>query len=156
MIIFLMSGICFSQSFNDDTKLTVAQIAAKDSVNFFSQALNDLSALNDYKMPLDTLMQYLSSRIGAYITTVTDTTTLTAVHGIVLVNAASGGVELDLTAVASLQTGKRFIIKRIDSSSNSVTVDPNSSETIDDETLQTLNQYDCLEIFSDGSEWWIK
>jgi len=68
MIIFLMSGICFSQSFNDDAKLTVATITARDSVNLFIQALSGAGVLTDYKMPIDTLKEWLdvSTLIAQY------------------------------------------------------------------------------------------
>ena len=39
---------------------------------------------------------------------------------------------------------------------NQVTIDADGSETIDDETTQTLpSQYDSIHIVSDGTEWWI-
>jgi len=156
IILMLLSTVCFGQYVDALSKLSISAIAGKDSVNIYMEALNGSGSLTSYKVPLDSLLQYGSTRLAASIATVTSTSTIDSTYGIILVNATSGSITLNLTAVASLQTGKRFIIKRTDSSANTVTVDPSSSETIDDETTQTLNQYDCLEIFSDGSEWWIK
>ena len=50
-------------------------------------------------------------------------------------------------------TGKRFYIKNI--GTGVITVDGKASETIDDELTQTLDQYDCLHIQSNGTEWYI-
>jgi hypothetical protein len=88
-------------------------------------------------------------------TTLTTTTTIDAEFEIYLVNAASGAVTVNLPT-ASQSEDQKYFIKKIDSSGNIVTVDPDGSETIDDQTTQLLsNQYDSIEIVSDGSEWWI-
>ena len=62
-LFLLISSACFSQAYNDDVKLTVAQIVAKDSVNLFIQALDGSSVLTDYKLPLDSLKKYLEGYI---------------------------------------------------------------------------------------------
>lgn len=50
-------------------------------------------------------------------------------------------------------SGKNYYIKN--EGTGMITVDADSSETIDDELTQTLNQYDCLHIYSDATEWHI-
>ena len=81
-------------------------------------------------------------------------TSLTATDGInvQLVNAASGAVTVTLpTAVAN---NACFIIKKTDSSTNAVTVDAASSETIDGDLTYTLSdQYNYVEIVSNGTNW---
>lgn len=75
--------------------------------------------------------------------------------GVILVNATAGVFTLNLPA-ASGNSGKVFRIKKTDSSFNAITVDGNSSETIDGSTTTTLNtQYEQLEIVCDGSNWHI-
>jgi len=73
----------------------------------------------------------------------------------IVADATSGAITLNLPAVSS-NTGKVYNIKKIDSSLNTVTIDGNSSETIDDSTTIVLNsQYDSVTIVCDGTEWWI-
>jgi len=79
--------------------------------------------------------------------------TLDPADSVILVNAASGNVTITFPAAAGA-TGKAYTIKRIDSSSNTVTLDPNASETIDGNTTIIFgSQWDSLSVFSDGSNW---
>lgn len=73
----------------------------------------------------------------------------------VFVDASGGAVTITLPTAASAKNVQYFI-KKIDSSVNAVTVDGDGSETIDDSTTQVISsQYDSIEIYSDGTEWWI-
>lgn len=77
---------------------------------------------------------------------------------LLLVDATSGSVTITLpTAVPPAGTGaskSRFIIKRTDSSGNTVTVATTSSQTIDGVATYTLGaQYDSATIDSDGTNW---
>ena len=73
---------------------------------------------------------------------------------VVLVDATSGAVTVSLPPAAD--RFKELCIKKIDSSSNAVTVDGDGSETIDDSaTLVLASQYDAVRLASDGLEWWI-
>lgn len=68
-------------------------------------------------------------------------------------NAASGAITVNLPA-ASTHPGGVYVIKKTDSSGNAVTIDGNSSETIDGATTLVLAvQYDGAMIQSDGSNW---
>jgi hypothetical protein len=81
-------------------------------------------------------------------------TTLTETDGInvKLINATSGAVTVTLpTAVSNAAS---FIIKKTDSSTNKVTIDGYSTETIDGGTTYVLNdQYNYVEIVSNGTNW---
>ena len=73
------------------------------------------------------------------------------------VDASSGSVNATLPAAADATNGFEITVKKIDSSSNAVTVDGSGSETIDGATTQTLsNQYDSIIIVCDGTEWHVK
>lgn len=86
-------------------------------------------------------IQTVSSDIGLYTNT------------ILLVDATAAPVTISLPAA---DIGLHFVIKKIDSSANVVTVDGDASETIDGLTTKTLtSQYDVVDIVSDGTEWWI-
>ncbi len=75
--------------------------------------------------------------------------------GILLVNAALGAVTLTLPSASSVDEGKSFTIKKIDSSNN-VTVDCASGETIDGAATKVLStQNSFVTVVSDGSVWYI-
>lgn len=70
-------------------------------------------------------------------------------------NTASGNIEFDLPSAASVGNGKGFLFKKT-SSSNTMTIDPSGTETIDDTStsLAILRQYEAIGIYSNGAEWY--
>lgn len=87
--------------------------------------------------------------------TISATGAALATDYLLLVNAASGAVTVNLPAAASAD-GALIVVKKTDASANAVTLDANASETIDGATTQTLAaQYDALTIACDGAAWWI-
>ena len=86
---------------------------------------------------------------------ITGALTLDTTHRTVFVDATVGAVTVTLPTAATGE-GYEFHIKKTDVSVNAVTIDGNGSETIDDATTQVLrDQYACLTIQSDGTEWFI-
>lgn len=75
-------------------------------------------------------------------------------ESVIACDATGGNIVVNLPTAIGI-TGKTYIIKRIDGSGNTITVDGNGAETIDDNATQEINQYDALAIVSDGTEWWI-
>jgi hypothetical protein len=95
--------------------------------------------------------------LATIMTTRVIATTSTALitDDLILVNASAGTVTVNLPA-ASTVPGKVYVIKKIDSSVNIMTIDPNGSETIDGlATMVIAIQYETLKIVSDGSVWWM-
>ncbi|MEK9769271.1 MAG: hypothetical protein VW683_10160, partial [Betaproteobacteria bacterium] len=89
------------------------------------------------------------------IESISATDTLDDTNHTVLVDASGGSRTVNLPA-ASGSTGKIFIIKKTDSSSNNVVIDPNGAETIDGSSTFTFNsQYRAVTIQCDGSNWHI-
>ena len=87
--------------------------------------------------------------------TVTSNTSLTTSDCLVLVDATAGNVTIDLAPVAGKE-GSEVIVKKVDSSVNTVTVDANGSETIDGTTTKVLTtQYESIRVASDGATWWV-
>ena len=85
----------------------------------------------------------------------TTTYTATGDESVILCDATSAAFTVTLPAAASF-TNKHYRIKKTDSSANAVTIDGNSSETIDGSTTLILHdQSDCVTIVSDGSNWQI-
>lgn len=74
---------------------------------------------------------------------------------VILVDATGGAVTVGLPTAASA-TQRGFHIKKIDSSVNAVTIDPNGAETVDDSASYSITaQYEAILVASDGTEWWI-
>lgn len=94
------------------------------------------------------------------IRTVSTTTTAAVTDYTILVDASGGAVTINLPAVATLfnsPTGAVFVIKKIDASVNTVTVDGDGSETIDGATTQVLlAQWNSYTIQSNGTAWFIQ
>lgn len=83
--------------------------------------------------------------------------TLTTSDSTVVVDASSGAVTITLPAVNSTQPGRRFTVKKTDSSGNAVTVARAGSDTIDGATSYVLpSQYRFVTIQGDASsKWWV-
>ncbi len=71
-----------------------------------------------------------------------------------LVDASGGDVTVTLPAVSG-NNGLEFVIKRIDNSENTVTVDGDGTEVIEDEETKTLLPGDSMYIITDETQWWI-
>lgn len=97
-----------------------------------------------------------ASPAGAGLSVVSKTTTYTAATSDDVILASGSAFTITLYA-ASGNSGKVLRIKKTDSSlTNVITIDGNSSETIDGALTTTLNtQYEELTIICDGSNWHI-
>lgn len=81
------------------------------------------------------------------------TFTALTTEDVYLIDSSSGAVTANLpTAIGN--TGKVFKFKKTDSGSNLITIDANSSQTIDGAlTRNIVVQYQSIEIISDGTNW---
>jgi hypothetical protein len=83
-------------------------------------------------------------------------TTIDATYDTVLGTGGAGGITITLPTAVS-NAGMVFTIFKVDSAAGAVTVDANASETINgDLTYALKNQFEMIEIESDGSNWLIK
>lgn len=95
-----------------------------------------------------------SSEIQYIATTVTANATLTDITGLVtiLCNCTSGNITITLPTAVSNQAA--FNIKKIDTSTNTVTIDPATTETIDGALTVTIyDDDDFVQVQSDNSNW---
>jgi hypothetical protein len=100
-----------------------------------------------------TALGYTPKSSQEAMSAVSSTTTLSSTNDVVTVNATSAAVTINLPSAATV-TGKVFIVKKIDSSSNVITIDGYSTETIDGATTVTLGALnEMVKIISDGSGW---
>jgi hypothetical protein len=80
--------------------------------------------------------------------------TAAATETVILVDATSGAITITLPAVAGVD-GQVYVVKKIDSSGNAVTVDASSSELIDGAANVSLaTQWAKTMIVSNGSAWY--
>lgn len=99
-----------------------------------------------------------TSSVATLVVTVTTTYTVTANDHTILANAAGGAFDVDLpTAVGN--SGRILVIKKIDATANTVSIDPNGTEHIDGNgagnALPLSVQYESVMIQSDGTKWHI-
>lgn len=83
--------------------------------------------------------------------------TATSRDWFIIVDASSAAVTITLPPALSMKFRGELNIKKIDSSSNAVTIDGHVSETIDGTTTKVIAiQYVNITLISDGSNWYIK
>ena len=89
--------------------------------------------------------------MGLKVSTITAATTLNSTHNVVLCN--TGAYTVTLPAAAS-NTGRTYYLKNIDAEGDDITIDGNSSETIDGSATYILTAYlQNIKIICDGSNW---
>ncbi|MGJ0510257.1 MAG: hypothetical protein ACR652_24695 [Methylocystis sp.] len=85
--------------------------------------------------------------------TVTAAATLQLTDYLVACDATSAGFTLSLPPVIQAK-GMTFLVVKVDSSANAVTLDGNGSETINGATTQALSaQWAQAQLYCDGSQW---
>jgi len=131
---------------------------AKCSVCGYVIAIPDDKSASDYICPSDgnTLTNATKAEYDAYVgkyNILTKTSDYTASGGdCVLVDASSGNVTITLPEPSK---ATQVNVKKIDSSTNIVTVVPNGG-SIDGETSKEIStQYESYLFISDGSNWYI-
>jgi hypothetical protein len=74
----------------------------------------------------------------------------------VLCDATSQNNILNLPAAGTAGSGRRYVIKKKDSTAHTCTVTPNGTEKIDGKATQVIDvQYTSISLFTDGSNWFI-
>lgn len=86
----------------------------------------------------------------------TSTYTISVTDSGVIADATSGAFTITLPPASNAKNQVKWV-KKVDSSANAITIVGVGSETIDDSTSITLTiQYQSIDLFSDGTQWWIK
>lgn len=102
--------------------------------------------------------QYIASKYSDLAMTTTEKSanyTVTSTDSFLIGDATSGGITFTLPAI-SPNVGRVYHIKKKDVTGNTVTVDANGSETIDDALTAVLTmQYESISITNDGTKWLI-
>jgi hypothetical protein len=87
------------------------------------------------------------------VVTKTSTYVMSGNEQVIEGNATGGAFPVDLPAASSV-TGREYLIKKIDSSGNAVTVTANGADTIEGSaTVSLSSQWSFSIVISDGTEW---
>lgn len=87
------------------------------------------------------------TKIAGYTATVTD--------NVILCDATAGAITIDLPAAATA-SGKVLVIKKIDATANTVTIDGDTGDLIDGAATQVISaQWTAIEIVCNGTAWYI-
>lgn len=122
-------------------------------VKLYAKTDDELYFINDSGIESQISNQSTTPSAPSIVSKSTTYTALTT-DDIILCTAASDWT-LTLFASAS-NSGKKLIIKKTDSNTNAITIDANSTETIDGALTFVLSvQYQEVEIVCDGSNWHI-
>lgn len=135
---------------------TVGLIEQTGFDSFTKRAIG-VAASTDIPTRADADARYVNSGGALPLATRTITTTgaPTATDYLILCDATSGAITVNLPAVAS-SAGRVLVVKKTDASINSVTLDGNGAETIDGAATKILaTQYAVLNIQCNGAAWWI-
>ena len=124
------------------TTPTPAVVIRTDQHNLIADLLNGVHASER-----PNLVQKRTSQTGSY--------TLDVADFLVECDATGGAFTVTLPSAASSGfKNKVFIVKKTDSGSNAITIDPNSTETIDGASTVTLDrQFQTIMLMSDGTNW---
>jgi hypothetical protein len=116
-----------------------------------------VSATTNYGLYVNRGISSLQGAVNLKQTSKTATYTADATDYTIFCDATSGAITIDLpSASATGATGRVYVIKKTDNSGNAVTVDPNSTQTIDGATTYVLSaQYKYVTIQSNGTNWFI-
>lgn len=94
------------------------------------------------------------SAVGYQITTTTISLLLDGTHHTVLADATGGAIVITLPPAATA-ANRVYVIKKIDVSANTVTIQGNGAELIDGANTQVLaTQYLARQVQSNGTAWW--
>ena len=86
-------------------------------------------------------------------TSISTNTTLDATQNVVDVDATSASVAITLPTAVGIN-GREYVVRKLDSSANTVTITPNGSETVNGSSDIVLDeQYESTIIYSDGANW---
>ena len=95
----------------------------------------------------------IQTSMGLKLNTITGATTLDQTHNVIL--SDNGPYTVTLPAAAS-NTDRVYYIKNIDAEGDDITIDGNSTETIDGSETYVLDcENDVIRIISNGSNWFI-
>lgn len=141
----------FRPGSNTVTAFSVQNAAASNTIFNVDTTNSRVGILN--AAPTSTLQ--VAGSFSLPISTKTANYTIVGTDHTILCDATSGSITITLPAVSTI-SGRMYVIKKIDATANTVTIDGNSSETIDGATTLVLTtQWETKTIQSNGSAWFV-
>lgn len=117
---------------------------------------NEFKVKNGIKFPDDTIQTTAATGGGSTVTFNNRTAAYTVVAGDLgkVINCTSGTFIVSLTAAATLGSGFNcWVWNNSTTTADTITIDPNLSETIDGETTLVLRPGEGTQIICDGTNW---
>lgn len=152
-------GLVFWNQSNSTTATTFTKAGRiNTTTSAYTSAFSELQFGLAGSFPLKVSEAYVNITGGFGINNFNILSATTTIYSgyVTLCNASSAAIIVNLGRSAAFVPGTIYIIKKTDSSVNTVTVDPNGSETIDGAATYVLTlQYQTVTIISDGSNWHI-
>ena len=110
---------------------------------------------DDFYINQDGVRTAIPINTGFGLGPITGNTTLTGAENVVLCDATSGPFTVTLPPSADV-INRIIHIKKIDISGNVITIEPDGSETIDDETEARLEiKNESFMLWNNGSNWYV-
>jgi hypothetical protein len=133
---------------------TKSELDTATTALFVVNTDGDIEA-DDHNAYLDNMVDSVLN-VQRVTTVITTSVTVDRDHSILLVDAATadGAVTVTLPAAAGCTNWVKTI-KKIDAGVNTVTIDGDGAELVEDAATQVLTtQYDYIMIVCDGTQWW--
>ena len=133
-----------------------ATILREDTGQFYQYVVPSTLTSNDHNVITPTNAtgnRFIQINLPDYVDSSSASRAVFDQDGLIIVDATAGSKTYTLpTAVG--RVGKIFSFKKIDSSTNSVIIDPNGAETVNGASTFSFNrQYRTIAIMSDGTGW---
>ena len=139
--------------------MAIQQPQDTDTLDSPSHALSHRVFANDENAPNKSVIVDANGNIGingpitTTVVTKTDAYTIVALDSTILADASSGAFTITLPTASGID-GRQYTIKKIDDSTNIVTVKADGTDTIDGLNSQSLaNQYESMTLVADGTNW---
>ncbi|MHC5536649.1 hypothetical protein ACYOEI_00060 [Singulisphaera rosea] len=122
-----------------------------------AKLLADFQVGSTSKAKIDNAGQVTAAGFASTVASKTSAYTVTTSDSVVLCDATSSAFTVTLLSASTVSTGRRFTIKKVDSSGNAITIATTSSQTIDGASTKSLSsQWSALTVVSDGSNWQVE
>ena len=112
-----------------------------------NQSFGDNNITNVGTLNMNGLIGGITTKTGSYTATTDDY--------VIICDAGLNSFIVNLPA-ASSNTGRIYYVKKVDSSQNTITINPEGAGEVDNgATAVITTQFEAVTVTSDGSNWWI-
>jgi len=147
---YAVKGMLWADETNDPIIVVNYYDGTDDIPVFEVDETNNKTRLYNNGTALRTLLEATSAKSGAYTIQTTDR------GKVIIADASSAGFTIGLPAAATAKDGFAVTVVKIDSTSNAVTIDGNSSETLNGAATRDLDaQYQSETYICNGTAWFV-